>query len=111
MLAGNNVRISGHGVGTFNGNGDYWYQWIKKQPNSSNYPGRPHQFTLIGLSNSVVKGVNFLRSQMWTMSIIYSHNNVFEDIFINNTGNVVSSCRSWDPCLLTCTLTKMHSQH
>ncbi|KAF1850260.1 glycoside hydrolase family 28 protein [Cucurbitaria berberidis CBS 394.84] len=91
ILGGNNVRIDGHGVGTFNGNGDYWYEWIKKQPNTSNYPGRPHQITFNGLTNSVVKGLNFLRSQMWTMSIIHSHNSVWEDIFVNNTGNRVSS--------------------
>ncbi|KAF9697730.1 hypothetical protein EKO04_004440 [Ascochyta lentis] len=91
VLGGNNVRIDGHGVGTLNGNGDYWYQWIKKQPNTSNYPGRPHQITFNGLTNSVVKGLRFLRSQMWTMSIIHSYDSVWEDIFINNTGNVVSS--------------------
>ncbi|KAH7069731.1 extracellular exo-polygalacturonase-like protein [Paraphoma chrysanthemicola] len=91
ILGGNNVRINGHGVGTFNGNGDYWYQWIRKQSNTSNYPGRPHQITFNGLTNSVVKGLRFLRSQMWTMSIINSHHNKFEDIFVNNTGNVVSS--------------------
>ncbi|KAF2849594.1 glycoside hydrolase family 28 protein [Plenodomus tracheiphilus IPT5] len=90
-LGGDNVRINGHGVGTFNGNGDYWYEWIRKQPNTSNYPGRPHQVTFDGLTNSVIRGLNFLRSQMWTMSIIRSHDTVWEDIFINNTGNRVSS--------------------
>ncbi|TID06799.1 Alpha-L-rhamnosidase rgxB [Colletotrichum higginsianum] len=87
ILGGNNVRINGHGKGTFDGNGDYWYEWIRQQPNSSNYPGRPHAITLNGLRNSVVKGVNFLRSQMWTMSIIYSHNVVLDSILVNNTGN------------------------
>lgn len=28
------------------------------------------------------------------MSIIYSHNVTFDSIFVNNTGNVVSSCES-----------------
>ncbi|KAJ4313689.1 hypothetical protein N0V94_006806 [Neodidymelliopsis sp. IMI 364377] len=91
ILGGNNVRIDGHGVGTLNGNGDYWYEWIQKQPNQSNYPGRPHQITFNGLTNSVVKGLRFLRSQMWTMSVIHSHDSVWQDIFINNTGNKVSS--------------------
>lgn len=93
VIGGNNVRIDGHGVGTLNGNGDHWYQWIKKQSNTSNYPGRPHQITFNGLTNSVVKGLRFLRSQMWTMSIIHSYDSIWQDIFINNTGNVVSSCR------------------
>ncbi|KAL5443526.1 hypothetical protein PMIN06_008689 [Paraphaeosphaeria minitans] len=91
VLSGNNVRINGHGIGNLDGNGDYWYQWIKKQPNTLNYPGRPHQITFNGLTNSVVKGLSFFRSQMWTMSIINSHNNVLEGILVNNTGNVVSS--------------------
>ncbi|KAF2250322.1 glycoside hydrolase family 28 protein [Trematosphaeria pertusa] len=91
ILGGNNVRINGHGTGTLDGNGDYWYEWIKKQTNTSNYPGRPHQITFNGLTNSVVKGLNFIRSQMWTMSIIHCGNSVFEDILVNNTGNRVSS--------------------
>lgn len=65
ILGGNNVRLQGHGQGTLNGNGDYWYQFIRAQPNTSNYPGRPHAITFNGLNNSAVSGLNFLRSQMW----------------------------------------------
>ncbi len=65
ILGGNNVRLKGYGRGTLDGNGDYWYSWIKQQPNTSNYPGRPHALPLNGLTNSVVSGINFLRSQMW----------------------------------------------
>ncbi|KAI0805627.1 pectin lyase-like protein [Xylaria sp. FL0064] len=92
ILGGNKVHINGHaGQGTLDGNGDYWYQWIRQQPNTSNYPGRPHAITFNGLWNSTVEGLTFLHSQMWTMSIIYSHYVTLDDIFINNTGNVVSS--------------------
>ncbi|KAL3465890.1 pectin lyase fold/virulence factor [Aspergillus heterothallicus] len=91
ILGGNNVRLNGHGIGTLDGNGDYWYEWIREQPNTSNYPGRPVALTLNGLTNSVVKGVNFLRSQMWTLAIIYSHHVDFENILVNNTGNRVDS--------------------
>lgn len=28
-----------------------------------------------------------------TMSIIHSHNNTFDSIFVNNTGNTVQSCK------------------
>ncbi|KAJ5610736.1 hypothetical protein N7510_007455 [Penicillium lagena] len=91
IIGGNNVRINGHGNGTFNGNGDYWYQWISEQPNTSNYPGRPHAVTFDKLTNSVIRGLNFLRSQMWTMSIIYSHHVLFENILVNNTGNWAQS--------------------
>ncbi|KAE8375862.1 pectin lyase fold/virulence factor [Aspergillus bertholletiae] len=91
ILGGNNVRIDGHGIGTLDGNGDTWYQWIREQPNTSNYPGRPHAVTFNSLTNSVVRGLKFLRSQMWTMSIIYSHHVEFDNILVNNTGNIVSS--------------------
>ncbi|KAF2684270.1 glycoside hydrolase family 28 protein [Lentithecium fluviatile CBS 122367] len=91
ILSGNRVRLNGHGLGTLDGNGDAWYEWIRQQPNTSNYPGRPHQITFAGLTDSLVKGVRFIRSQMWTMSIIHSRDTVFEDIFVNNTGNRVSS--------------------
>ncbi|OBT73324.1 hypothetical protein VF21_08395 [Pseudogymnoascus sp. 05NY08] len=91
IIGGDNVRINGHGTGTFDGNGDYWYQWIRQQPNTSNYPGRPHAVTFGNLTNSVVKGLTFLRSQMWTMSIIYSHNVLLDSILVNNTGNWAQS--------------------
>ncbi|TEA20729.1 Alpha-L-rhamnosidase rgxB [Colletotrichum sidae] len=94
VLGGNNVRINGHGKGTLDGNGDYWYAWIRQQANTSNYPGRPHQITFNALTNSVVRGVNFLRSQMWTMSIIYSHNVVLDTILVNNTGNSYQSANT-----------------
>ncbi|KAL6915398.1 hypothetical protein FSST1_006893 [Fusarium sambucinum] len=91
MLSGDNVRINGYNQGTFNGNGDEWYKFIRAQPNTSNYPGRPHAITFNGLTNSVVRGLRFLRSQMWTMSIIHCHRVEFHDIFINNTGNTYQS--------------------
>ncbi|XXG94850.1 hypothetical protein Hte_001109 [Hypoxylon texense] len=65
VLGGTDVRLRGYGQGTFDGNGDYWYEWIAQQENTSNYPGRPHAITFNGLRNSVVSGINFLRSQMW----------------------------------------------
>ncbi|KAI1390427.1 galacturan 1,4-alpha-galacturonidase B [Hypoxylon trugodes] len=87
ILGGDRVQLDGHNEGTFDGNGDYWYEWIAQQENTSNYPGRPHAITFNGLRNSVVKGLRFLRSQMWTMSIIYSDHVVLDSIFVNNTGN------------------------
>ncbi|KAK6971875.1 galacturan 1,4-alpha-galacturonidase B [Favolaschia claudopus] len=91
ILGGNNLRIDGHNTGTFDGNGDYWYSFISEQPVHSDFPGRPHAPTLNGLTNSVVKGLNFLRSQMWTLSMIYCHHVELNDIFVNNTGNSVQS--------------------
>lgn len=65
IVGGDNVTINGHGVATFNGNGDVWYAFINEQAVKSNYPGRPHAITFSGLANSYVTGLNFLRSQMW----------------------------------------------
>ncbi|KAJ4393820.1 hypothetical protein N0V93_003035 [Gnomoniopsis smithogilvyi] len=87
VVGGDNVTIDGSGVGTLFGNGDVWYAFIKTQAETSNYPGRPHAITFNGLTNSLVTGVNFLRSQMWTMSIIYSQNVTLENIFVNNSGS------------------------
>ncbi|KAJ5357435.1 hypothetical protein N7541_004593 [Penicillium brevicompactum] len=91
IIGGNNVRINGYGKGNLDGNGDYWYQWIRKQPNTSNYPGRPHAVTFNGLKNSVINGLTLLRSQMWTMSIINSHHVLLDNILVNNTGNWAQS--------------------
>ncbi|OQE90328.1 hypothetical protein PENNAL_c0012G08201 [Penicillium nalgiovense] len=55
IIGGNNVRINGYEKGTFDGNGNYWYQWISEQPNKSNYPGRPHGVTFANLTNSVIR--------------------------------------------------------
>lgn len=86
ILGGDSVRIQGHGTGTLNGNGKLWSEHISEQENTSNYPGRPHAITFHGLNNSHVEAVNFVQSQMWVMSIIYSHNVTLGSIFVNNTG-------------------------
>jgi hypothetical protein len=62
VLGGDRVHFNGHGYGTLDGNGQYWYRFIH---GASNYPGRPHQITLNGLTNSIVEGLRFLQSQMW----------------------------------------------
>lgn len=94
VFGGNNVTLDGHDQGVLDGNGDVWYRWIKTVPNPSNYPGRPHAITFNGLRNSVVRGLSFIRSQMWSMSIINSHYVELADILVNNTGNFVQSCES-----------------
>lgn len=71
ILGGDGITFEGHGHGTFDGNGDDWYRFIRTQPNTSNYPGRPHAITFNGLTNSVFRGVSFLRSQMWSVSSLH----------------------------------------
>ncbi|KAH8664195.1 galacturan 1,4-alpha-galacturonidase B [Xylariales sp. PMI_506] len=83
ILGGNGVVFDGHGVGTFDGNGAVWYKYAS---GISNLARRPHAITFANLTNARVTGLNFLRSQMWTMSIIHTHDSSFENIFINNTS-------------------------
>lgn len=62
LFGGDGVHWQGHGYGTFNGNGQVWYNFIN---GASNYPRRPHQLTITGTTNAVFEGINFWRSQMW----------------------------------------------
>jgi len=84
ILGGDRVHMySSTGVGTFDGNGQVWYD---AYGTISNYPRRPHQITFNGLTNSVVEGIKFVQSQMWTMTLIYSSKVLMQDIYINNTN-------------------------
>lgn len=82
FFGGDEVWWHGNGYGTFNGNGQIWYDFAGHE---SNYPGRPHAITWWGLNNSVVEGMRFEQSQMWTMTLMYSHNVLLQDIYVNST--------------------------
>ncbi|KAL0935455.1 exo-rhamnogalacturonase b [Colletotrichum truncatum] len=82
-FGGDRVVWEGHGVGTLDGNGQAWYDLNK---GGSNMPHRPMNINFRGFSNSVVKGLRFVQSQMWTMNIMYSENLLFEDIYVNSTS-------------------------
>jgi len=82
-LGGDSITFNGYGTGTFNGNGDAWYRFINGR---SNYPGRPHQLTITDTTNSTFQGLNFLQSQMWTMTVIHSSDVLLQDIYVNNTS-------------------------
>ncbi|KAF4459106.1 polygalacturonase [Fusarium albosuccineum] len=43
ILGGTHLYVEGHGYGTFNGNGQAWYDLIKGE---SNYPNRPHAIVI-----------------------------------------------------------------
>jgi galacturan 1,4-alpha-galacturonidase len=76
------VNRNGFGHGILNGNGQAWYDFIN---GTNNYPGRPHQITITGTSNSIFEGIRFVQSQMWTMTVIHSENILLQDIYINST--------------------------
>lgn len=83
IFGGDKIHMYGSGVGTFNGNGQVWYDQFGT---ISNYPRRPHQITFNGLTDSVIEGINFWQSQMWTMTLIHSQKVLLQDIHVNNTN-------------------------
>ena len=83
LLGGDNITFQGFGYGTFNGNGDAWYEFVN---GASNYPRRPHQLTITGTTDSTFEGLIFLQSQMWTMTVIHSSHVLLQDIYVNNTS-------------------------
>jgi galacturan 1,4-alpha-galacturonidase len=88
FFGGNDVVLDGHGVGTIDGNGQVWYDFVNGQ---SNYPHRPMSITVWGFNNSVMTGMRFRQSQMWTMAILYSHDSILSDIYVNNTSTGAST--------------------
>lgn len=82
-FGGNNIHWDGHGIGTLDGNGQVWYDWAKNQ---GNLPHRPMMINWRHMSNSVVQGMRFVQSQMWTMAVTYSKHLQFTDIYVNNTS-------------------------
>jgi hypothetical protein len=94
-FGGDGITFQGFGTGTFNGNGDVWYQFINGR---SNYPRRPHQLTITDTKNSTFEGLNFLQSQMWTMTVIHSSDVLLQDIYVNNTSKTGAPTVNTDAC-------------
>ena len=82
-FGGDRVTLDGHGSGVFDGNGQVWYDWAK---NGSNLPRRPMNINWRTLTNSAIRNMRFVQSQMWTMATTWTHNVEFDDIYVNNTS-------------------------
>jgi galacturan 1,4-alpha-galacturonidase len=82
IFGGENVHWSGHDIGTLDGNGQVWYDFIN---GTNNYPGRPHQISFDGMKDSVIEKTRFVQSQMWTMTVIHSENVLLENMYVNST--------------------------
>ncbi|KAJ7794654.1 pectin lyase-like protein [Mycena olivaceomarginata] len=93
FLGGNNITFDGHGFGTFDGNGQIWYDFTK---GVSNLAGRPHALTIWNTHNSTFKGIRFVQSQMWTMTISASSFVDMLDIFVSSTSNDSQPARNTD---------------
>ncbi|PVH93906.1 glycoside hydrolase family 28 protein [Periconia macrospinosa] len=83
-LGGDNIHFYGHGHGTLFGNGDDWYIWNDAR---SNMQGRPHAISIINTTNSLVEGLRFIKSQMWTATVTRSERVELTNIYVNNSCN------------------------
>ncbi|THU85497.1 polygalacturonase [Dendrothele bispora CBS 962.96] len=92
-FGGDNVTFNGHGVGTFDGNGQLWYDFTK---GVSNLPGRPISLMVTNTTSSHFDGIRFVQSQFWTMAIKNSVDVLFENIWINSTSNSSQPARNTD---------------
>ncbi|KAJ7255370.1 polygalacturonase [Mycena rebaudengoi] len=93
FLGGDNITFNGFGYGTFDGNGQIWYDFTK---GVSNLAGRPHALTIWETTNSRFQGIRFVQSQMWTMTIAYSSFVDMIDIFVSSKSNSSQPARNTD---------------
>lgn len=92
ILGGKNLHVEGDGVGTFDGNGQVWYDFVRGQ---SNYPNRPHAI-VITTTDSYFHGLRWVQPQMWTVTIVSSARVVLEDIYVNSTSHSSQPARNTD---------------
>jgi galacturan 1,4-alpha-galacturonidase len=60
IFGGENIHWSGHDIGTLDGNGQVWYDFIN---GTNNYPGRPHQISFEGMKDSVIERTRFVQAR------------------------------------------------
>ncbi|KAG9251489.1 exo-rhamnogalacturonase B [Emericellopsis atlantica] len=92
-FGGRHVRLDGHGTGELNGNGQVWYDWAKGR---GNLPHRPMMINWRHLHASVITNLRFVQAQMWTMATTWSHDLLFDTIYVNNTSNSSHSTLNTD---------------
>ncbi|KAI0317354.1 pectin lyase fold/virulence factor [Amylostereum chailletii] len=92
-FSGSNIHWDGHGFGTFDGNGQLWYDFSN---NTSNLPGRPINFVIRNTTDSVFEGMRFVQSQFWTMVVHSSSNIILQDFYINSTSNSTGTTQNTD---------------
>jgi polygalacturonase len=94
-FGGDKVVLDGLNVGTFDGNGQAWYDWARSE---GNLPRRPMNINFRQLSNSAVRNMRFVQSQMWTMAVTYSKTVSFDNIYVNSTSSSQWSTLNTDGC-------------
>lgn len=94
-FGGDRVQWDGYNVGTLDGNGQVWYNWAKGQ---GNLPRRPMNINYRRLTNSAIRRMRFVQSQMWTMAITYSSNVDLDDIYVRSVSNSQWNTLNTDGC-------------
>lgn len=56
--------------------------------------GRPHAITISDTTESVIEGLRFVQSQMWTMTVARSERVLLQDIYVNSTSGPGRDFRS-----------------
>lgn len=83
-LGGENLHFYGRGYGTLHGNGQAWYDFNR---GASNRHGRPHNLLITNTKNAVFEGLNFIKPQMWTMTVARSEKILMQDIYVNASSD------------------------
>ncbi|RDA92140.1 hypothetical protein CP533_6059 [Ophiocordyceps camponoti-saundersi (nom. inval.)] len=95
VFGGDAVDWDGQGSGTLDGNGQVWYDWAQGR---GNLDRRPMNVNFRQLTNSRIRRLRFVQSQMWTMAITFSHDVVLEDIYVSSTSNSRWNTLNTDGC-------------
>jgi galacturan 1,4-alpha-galacturonidase len=56
--------------------------------------GRPHAITISDTTESVIEGLRFVQSQMWTMTVARSERVLLQDIYVNSSSGPGRDFRS-----------------
>ncbi|KAI0028403.1 pectin lyase-like protein [Vararia minispora EC-137] len=82
-FGGDDVSWYGHGYGTFDMNGQIWYDLAN---GTSNMYGRPINLVIRNSTNFYMSGMRFVQSAFWTLTTHTCQHVMFEDIYINSTS-------------------------
>ncbi|KAJ3962639.1 hypothetical protein N0V92_000624 [Colletotrichum tropicale] len=101
VLGGKHLDVNGFGYGTFNGNGQTWYDLVKGE---SNYPSLMlYCLTEQKIPSSRVFGLSKLKcgtlqtySSAQTVTITRSERVLLQDIYVNNTSSNRNPARNTD---------------
>ncbi|KAI0688057.1 pectin lyase-like protein [Cerioporus squamosus] len=92
-FGGDNIFWTGHGYGTFDGNGQIWYDLAN---GTSNMFGRPINLVIRNSTNFTMQDMRFVQSQFWTLTVHTAENVLLERIFIHSVSNSSAPTQNTD---------------